>query len=178
MKSSIVANRYAKAFYDFAIEQNKTSEFVTECEFLYHLVNESSQLQKLLKFSPYSLQKRRNILLELLKNPSEITLKMFDLLTQNNRLDIIQEISGQVIKMDVAAKGITKVSITTAVKLDGNLKKQVDKTIDKFIEGQVELINIVDSEIIGGFILNFEDLQYDASIASKVNSIKSAIVQT
>ncbi len=178
MKSSIVAQRYAKAFYDFAIEKNKTSEFVSECAFLYRLVNESFELQQLLKSSPHSLQKRKEILLELVKNPSEILLKILDLLTSNNRLDIIQEISNQVIKMDYQAKGIVKVNVTTAFKLNETLKNQVHKTIDQLVKGQVELNNRIDSKIIGGFILNFKDLQYDASIAHKVNDIKNTIVQT
>ncbi len=177
MKSSIVAIRYAKAFYDFAVEKNKTSTFISECEFLYQLVNESVELRQLLKFSPYSLQKRKEILLELIKNSSEIALKMFDLLALNNRLDIIQEISNQVIKIDYQAKGIIKVNVTTAIKLDETLINQVHETINKIVKGPVELSNRIDSKIIGGFIINFKDLQYDASIANKVKDIKNTIVQ-
>ena len=177
MKSSIVAARYAKAFYEFAVEKNKTVVFVSECEYVLQLANESSELQQLLTFSPYSLEKRKKILLELLKNPSEIIQKVIDLLTQNNRLDIIQEISEQVIEVDLAAKGITKVSVTTAIELGDHLKKQVHNTIERLIKGPIELINIIDSKIIGGFVLNYKDYQYDASIANKVNNIKTAIVQ-
>lgn len=177
MKPSIVATRYAKALYDFAVKKNKTVVLVSECEFLLQLVRESSQLRELLKFSPYSLSKRKKMLLQLFQNPSEMILKMLSLLTQNNRLGIIHEISYQIIQMDLAAKGITKVSVTTAIKLDEDLKKQIHNTIDQIVKGQVELINVMDAKIIGGFILNFKDLQYDASIANKVNHIKSAIVQ-
>ena len=80
--------------------------------------------------------------------------------------------------MDYQAKGIVKVNVTTAFKLNETLKNQVHKTIDQLVKGQVELNNRIDSKIIGGFILNFKDLQYDASIAHKVNDIKNTIVQT
>jgi len=113
----------------------------------------------------------------MLNNPNQITVKMLDLLTQNNRFELLQSILREIYKLDLKAKRKTIVKVTTAVELKGNLKDQVYQTINKFIDGKVDLINVIEPKIIGGFVLNYEDLQYDASITNKVNSIKNAIVQ-
>ncbi|MCY4562043.1 MAG: ATP synthase F1 subunit delta [Flavobacteriaceae bacterium] len=177
MKVSIVGIRYAKALYSYANQKNHTCEFVSDCVFLDKIIAQSIQVQDLLRFSPFSLEKRKKALLGMLNNPNQITVKMLDLLTQNNRFELLQSILREIYKLDLKAKRKTIVKVTTAVELKGNLKDQVYQTINKFIDGKVDLINVIEPKIIGGFVLNYEDLQYDASITNKVNSIKNAIVQ-
>ena len=71
------------------------------------------------------------------------------------------------------ANGATKSLIDTLIAnkrialLDGVAKKYVqvyDKTS--------ELENVIDSSIIGGFILRVGDMEYNASVANKLNNLK------
>ena len=37
---------------------------------------------------------------------------------------------------------------------------------------EVEVVNLIDESILGGFILRVGDIQYNASIANKLNNLK------
>ena len=40
--------------------------------------------------------------------------------------------------------------------------------------GQVKLKESIDKNLLGGFIINSGDLQYDASVRKKINNVKRA----
>jgi F-type H+-transporting ATPase subunit delta len=44
--------------------------------------------------------------------------------------------------------------------------------VKELTKKDVEVINIIDESILGGFILRVGDIQYNASIANKLNNLK------
>jgi F-type H+-transporting ATPase subunit delta len=42
----------------------------------------------------------------------------------------------------------------------------------------VELTSSVDGDVIGGFVLTIEDMQYDASVASSLRKMKKQLLQS
>ena len=60
-------------------------------------------------------------------------------------------------------KGITETVLTTAVTVDEGIKEQISTFISDALN-KVELKEIVDNDIIGGFVLRIEDKYIDASI--------------
>ena len=73
-------------------------------------------------------------------------------------------------------KGITESVLTTAVKVDARVKKQITDLISDVFKTKVELKEIVDPEIIGGFILQIDDNYIDASIRNKLRKIKKELI--
>ena len=72
-------------------------------------------------------------------------------------------------------KGDKQVEIITAKKIDYQLQKIiVQKFIDKRIKFNIS--NKIDPNIIGGFILKMDDLNYDASLKRKFTDLKSSII--
>ena len=70
-------------------------------------------------------------------------------------------------------KGIGKATITTAVPLDAELRSEFENIVKKLsTTDKVELIEKVDKDIIGGFVLNVGDRQIDASIKNKLKALK------
>jgi F-type H+-transporting ATPase subunit delta len=62
--------------------------------------------------------------------------------------------------------------VTTAVALTGDLEKKVLAKVKELTGKNVTLKNIIDETVLGGFILRAGDLQYDASIANQLNTLK------
>ena len=69
-------------------------------------------------------------------------------------------------------KGEDVAYVTTAVPLTADLEKKVLAEVSKITGNKVTIENKIDESIIGGFVLRVGDLQYDASIANKLNSLK------
>ncbi len=62
--------------------------------------------------------------------------------------------------------------VTSAVPLTDDLKAKVLAKVKELTGKTTEIENTVDESILGGFILRVGDIQYDASIASKLNKLK------
>ena len=73
-------------------------------------------------------------------------------------------------------KGITESVLTTAVKVDPEIRKQITDLISEVFKTRVELEEVIDKEIIGGFILKVEDNYIDASIRNKLRKIKKELL--
>jgi F-type H+-transporting ATPase subunit delta len=63
-------------------------------------------------------------------------------------------------------------TVTTAVPLTKELEAKVLAKVKELTGNDVSLENKIDENIIGGFILRVGDLQYNASIANKLNTLK------
>jgi F-type H+-transporting ATPase subunit delta len=72
-------------------------------------------------------------------------------------------------------EGITESFLTTAVKVDANVKKQVTDLISEIFSTSVKLIENIDPEIIGGFILRIDDNYIDSSIRNKLRKINKEL---
>jgi F-type H+-transporting ATPase subunit delta len=68
-------------------------------------------------------------------------------------------------------RGIQIAIITSAVGLDDKLRKEVYDIIKKSADSEIELVEKVDKNLIGGFVLRMGDKQYDASIASDLKRL-------
>jgi F-type H+-transporting ATPase subunit delta len=70
------------------------------------------------------------------------------------------------------SKGVEVAKVTTALPITPELEKKVLAKIADFSNKKITINNIVDPEIIGGFILRVGDQQYNASVASKLSELK------
>jgi F-type H+-transporting ATPase subunit delta len=71
-------------------------------------------------------------------------------------------------------KGIQKATVATTFAMDGKMKLEMENLVKK-ISGktQIDLVQKVDADLIGGFVLNVGDKQIDASIKSKLKTLKT-----
>ncbi len=72
-------------------------------------------------------------------------------------------------------KGITESVLTTAIKVILRLRKQITDLISEVFKTRVQLEEIVDTDIIGGFILRVDDNYIDASVRNKLRKIRKEL---
>ena len=68
--------------------------------------------------------------------------------------------------------GVEVAKVTTAIPMDDEMKGKVLDKIRTFSNKKVNIVNVVDPSIIGGFILRIGDQQYNASIANRLQVLK------
>ncbi len=73
---------------------------------------------------------------------------------------------------------IFPVSITSAHKLDEDIKQRLIELLKKGDVNEVELNEIIDENLIGGFIIKSDDRQIDASVAHQLTKLKREIKQS
>jgi len=108
-------------------------------------------------------------------NVEKITLSLIDLAVKNGRESFIPAIARVFMSETMKHAGITESVITTAIKVDTKVKKQIIDLITEVFKTKVNLEEKIDTEIIGGFILRIDDNYIDASIKSKLRKIRKEL---
>jgi F-type H+-transporting ATPase subunit delta len=62
--------------------------------------------------------------------------------------------------------------VTSAIPLTKEMDEKILTKVKEITGKEVTIENVVNSDIIGGFILRIGDIQYDASIAHKLQVLK------
>lgn len=176
MKAGRASIRYAKAFLEFAIENQKEKSVIEEMENILSLVESSPQLDEALNSPILPGSQKRKVIDEVFPKSSKIIQSLFDLLSQNAREGILGGIAYHYIELFDKHQGKVAATVTTAVPLTKDLEKEVLIKASALTPLKIELKNIVDTTIKGGFILRVGDLQYNASIAERLEVLKRELI--
>lgn len=173
MSGSRAAVRYAKAVLNFALEQNKEVEVNNDMLLVAETIEESKDLQLLLSSPVLKTDLKRAALKEVFSNKiSSLSIGLLDLLVDNKRLPILSDVAKTYTVIFDKLKGIEVAKVTSAVPLTEALNKQVLAKVKEITGKDATIENIVNPDIIGGFILRIGDVQYDASISNKLQVLK------
>jgi F-type H+-transporting ATPase subunit delta len=171
------AKRYAKALFELA--SDNLDEVQKDMQLIKESFEASPELQKILKNPTIAPSQKAQIVNQIFGGKvSDYTTKLLELLGQKDRLSLLEDIATAFDNLYKKAKGIKEASVISAVPLNDTLK---DKILNKIKEltgsQQIKLTNEVNPDLIGGFILNMDDLRYDASVSGKLAKIKSKLVE-
>lgn len=173
MRETRIANRYAKALFDLSVELDQLEPTKRDIELLHRVCAENREFVLMLKSPVIKESKKQAILRDIFEKSMEaLTFKFLLVITRNKREDILSEIAEQFIKIYKGYRNILPTTLTSAIKLDEATRDHIVKLLVDRVKAQVELTEKVDEEIIGGFIVEFEDMQYDASVLRKIKNLK------
>lgn len=173
MPETKVAGRYAKSLLGLAIE-NKSAKLINDdMQLVANTLASSKDLNNMLKNPIIKTDKKNDIISAIFGNKIDaITLAFLKIVTNKKREFYIDDIAGQFVRMYKEYKGVSMATVTTALTMDDKLRTEVMNVIRKSVKGEVELKEVVDKDIIGGYILTLKDKRIDASISSKINLLK------
>lgn len=172
MNESRAALRYAKATLNLAVEKKATDAIDRNMRSLVQTISDSDELKEMLASPILEGSSKKEVLLTLFNNFNEITKEVFSLLVSKKRIDLLYDVATKYIALNEDLKGENVALVTTAVPLTPSLEKKILSKIGKITKNKITLENQIDESIIGGFVLRIGDLQYNASISNKLNSLK------
>ncbi|MDP6921377.1 MAG: ATP synthase F1 subunit delta [Lutibacter sp.] len=171
--STRAALRYAKATLDFALEQQKEAEVNEQMLLIANTIEDSRELQLLLSSPVLKVALKKASLQGIFSDQiGEIAYGLIDLLLENKRLNLLQEVAKSFQIIYDSLRGKETARVVSAVPLTDALKEQVLEKVRALRGKEVAIENTVDPAIIGGFVLRVGDIQYDASIAHKLQLLK------
>jgi F-type H+-transporting ATPase subunit delta len=174
MADSRVASRYVKSLLSLAVEQKALDQVHADMLMFDQACRTNRQFANMLRNPIIKHEKKRDILEALFKGKvNHLTLAVIDILTKKNRESLLPSIAQEFHNAYNDYKGIERATVTTTIAIDGKLKTEIEGMVKKLsTRKQVELVEKIDKDLIGGFILNVDDRQIDASIKSKLKSLK------
>ena len=172
MAQTRAAIRYAKAVLSLANEQNSASKLNDDMKSIVNAVAESKDLSDMLQSPVIHSKVKKATLLEVFTNMNKLSVKLIDLLVENKRIDIIDEVAQKINMLFDESQGTQIAKVTTAIPLTKELEAKVLIKVKELTGNDAEVQNTVDESILGGFILRVGDIQYNASIANKLDKLK------
>ncbi|WP_316808511.1 ATP synthase F1 subunit delta [Pedobacter agri] len=174
-----VAGRYAKSLIDLAVENNGLAESYNDMVLFEKVVDETPELEAILKNPIVPLDKKVGILNGIFADKvGKLSLTFFKIVVNKGRSAILFATAKQFIKQYNEIKGIVTADVTSATTLSAEAKAQIIETVKKELGAKEVIVNEkIDEKLIGGFILKVGDKQFDASIASGLNKLKKEFAQ-
>lgn len=168
-----IASRYAKSLLDLAVEKGQLDEVNNDMLMFSNLVKENRDLLLMLKSPIITHDKKLSVLNQIFEGKvNDLTLAMFRILTRKQREKYLDQIAEAFHHQYNFNQGIEEATVTTTFALDAKIKAQFEDIVAQISGKKVELTEVIDEELIGGFILRIGDKQIDDSVSSKLKALK------
>lgn len=173
MKDARAALRYAKAILNLAKDTKEESAVNEDMQFIAATISENSEFEVMLKSPVIKASDKIKVLNAICTDKvNSITLGLFHLLQENKRIEMLESIAKQYTIIYDFLKHIQVAKVTTAVPITSEVEALVKAKILALTGDESQLENVVNPDILGGFILRVGDIQYDASISNYLNELR------
>jgi len=179
MPNPRLAARYAKSLIDLSTEKGQIEAVYADMLYLQAVCKSSKEFVNILRSPIIKADKKNQILDAVTKgNVGALTAAFNKLLVTKGRENDLPEIVNTFIDQYNSLNGIHKVKLTTAVPVSEALKQSiVAKATAEAGLNKIELETKVNEDLIGGFVLEFNNNLVDASILRDLKDIKKQFSQ-
>jgi F-type H+-transporting ATPase subunit delta len=173
----IVADRYASALMDLANEKGRVDDIRNDMRSLLGVERESREFSVLLKSPVVKADKKIAVLESIFKGRiSDISMEFFRLIVRKHRENLLTDIAKAFEEQYKRDKNIFTAVVTTAQGLDEKTRARMHELVKSQLKGEVDLIEKVDPETIGGFVLRVGDRQVDRTVARQLANLKKELI--
>jgi F-type H+-transporting ATPase subunit delta len=177
MGSFRIATRYAKSLLELAKEKGQLEAVFNDIKSLDGIFESNRDLILLFKSPIIPAEKKLTIVKMIFEGKTtEMVYQFMVLLIKKGRESFLHEIVDSFELQYNKLKGITPVKLISAVKLDnGQVQTMVSALKAKELLKDVQLEQVVDEDLIGGFILRYDDKQIDQSVKRRLTELFNII---
>lgn len=178
MNESQIPVRYARALFESASGQNSVDEAFSDMKLLFETC-EQKDFKYVLTLPSLPQSQKSKVMEKLFQGRmSSPSMAMIHLVLRNKRESYLQGIARRFMDLYREAHGIRKASLVTAQPLDETILNKIRDLITRTDGSEVDLAIGVDQDLIGGFVLTVDGLQYDASVATSLRNVKKQLLQS
>jgi len=172
-----IAAVYSRSLFEVAQEQDVLDRVHEELGEFADALAESRELQMFF-FSPYfSSQEKKEAIGKLVEDADENFVHFLELLAERHRMPAIFRIRRGFDARWGEENKLLPVSVTSAVELDSELVKGIGERIEEQTGQRIELSSKVDSDVLGGLVLQVGNMILDASIRNRLEKLRKSVAK-
>lgn len=171
-----VAERYAQALFALAREQNATDAVAEALGNFGEMIAQAPDLQRFVASPVFSAEEQLKAITALLNQYGfgGVTANFIKLVASKRRLFVLPDMIRAYVALNDKAKGVTRAQVTVAAPLSPDHSAALDEALRQVSGGQTVKVNVkVDSSIIGGIVVQLGSRMVDASLKTKLNSLRT-----
>ncbi|MDR0541993.1 MAG: F0F1 ATP synthase subunit delta [Dysgonamonadaceae bacterium] len=176
MDVGVISTRYARAIYKYAAEKGDETALLQEMQLLAGNFSKFPALRKVISDPTVTAEQKIRVLTTACGVRVNETLQQaIRLVVKNNRSSYMENIVRMYGEVYRKAKGIVTARLITVEPADDKIKKELLPIVAQIASGTVNFQTRTDSDIIGGFILEIEDMRLDASVKEQLRMMNYAL---
>lgn len=177
MSAHSLSTRYAKSLIELAQEKGVLDQVFNDIKQVTATLNNSRELNLMFKSPLITSDKKLNVVKKLFEGKvHEVYYNFLVLAIKKGREAYLSEIGEAFINQYNVIKKITPVTLTSAVKLDAGLVQSMVAALKaKEKLSEVQLHEVINPELIGGFILQYGDKMIDNSVSKSLTALRSIV---
>jgi F-type H+-transporting ATPase subunit delta len=177
LKSSNIAKRYARAFFEIAKEDDKYETYYNELTLFSSILGENENLKELFLNPVFDQDGKKAVVNSILQkiNISKTTAIFLKLLVDKKRMTILPEIENAYRQLMDDALKRTRVTVRTAFPLSAELSGKLRDRLEEMTGKKVEMAISEDASLLGGIVVGVGDTLYDGSIKTQLHSIRNLL---
>lgn len=178
MLYSKVSNRYARSLFLLALEKGLEQIVYNDMKLIDSVCQSNKEFMVMLRSPIIKADKKQQILKAIFGDKiNQLTAEFLHILAGKRRENYIGTIAHSYMDQYLTSKGIQKAQLLTAFPIDEELRSMAHELVFKNYGAKIELKEIVNPEIIGGYIIRVGDMQADTSLSTKIRRLRRAFAE-
>ena len=165
-----IAAPYARALYDFSVENNLMHQITADFQNLEVFLTESPDLQEFLHNPIIGSEQKQELLDRILKTEvNQETFKFLSVLVERDRIDILDSVITGYLALVYELASIKMIEVSTAFAFTNLQKNTLIKKLKELTNArEIRLVINVDSSLIGGFLIKTDSKVIDFTIKNQL----------
>lgn len=177
MSVSIVAKRYARAFFDLALEKGVLPDAENDISGIAELLRDQPDFAAFVENPVIPAEQQTQALQALFANKLRAeTLEFLHFLVAKNRLNALQGICRAFAILGREHHNILEVTVTSAIALTPEQVERIREKLRQRYGKTIELSLEEDPALIGGFQIQVGDQVLDSSVATKLETFRRNVL--
>ena len=173
-----VAGRYASAVFELAREVNAVDAVSSDLGSFERLIQESPDLARLVKSPVFSAEDQLRAIDAIVTKAGmgrSIAANLLRVVASKRRLFVLHDIIRGYRVLVAESKGIVPAEIRLAEEPSAHVLDDIKSALRDMAGGEVDLTIKIDPSLIGGMVVKIGSRMVDASLKTKLNSIRIAM---
>jgi len=178
MNAALIPVRYATDLLGYANDMGLTDRVYGEAKLLAENILHYRELRNLLENPVIEKAEKKKILLSAAGVTVSVPFeKLINLLLENKREAHTLLIALRFIDLYRMQNNIHWGKLVTASELDVKTEKRIVELVQKVTGGTLEIEKKIDTNILGGFVLEVNNKRWDASISGQLKVIRNEYIE-
>jgi F-type H+-transporting ATPase subunit delta len=176
-KATEVGERYAQALFDLAKDEGQVVAVEADLKALKAMTAESADLRTLIASPVFNAEDKAKGLSAIAVRAefNALTQKFLGFVAAQRRIAALPSIITSFQALSAAYRGVVSAQVTTAIALTAAQSKGLQAALRQALGKDPEIETRVDPSILGGVKVRVGSRLYDASLKSKLDSLKFAL---
>lgn len=173
MNDSQSARRYARAIIETAANPQAVREELTA---IADALKTNPALFESLANPAIPAANKKAIVAEIFKGLTAPLPRLFDMLIDAARVELIAEIAVRYRNEWNARNNVHAAKVVTAMPLDDAGKEQIRKAIERAVSGTVEMETRVDPALVGGLKVEVDGHMFDGTVKARLKALRQQLL--